>query len=31
VLEMPHCAHSPQRDQPQRVIEAVQAFMAHSA
>ena len=31
VLEIPHCAHSPQRDQPQRVIEAVQAFMAHSA
>lgn len=30
VLELAHCAHSPQRDQPQRVIDEVRACMAQS-
>lgn len=27
VLELPQCGHSPHRDQPQAVIEAVQGFV----
>jgi pimeloyl-ACP methyl ester carboxylesterase len=29
LLELPECGHSPQRDQPQAVIEAVKTFMQH--
>lgn len=28
LLEIPHCGHSPHKDQPQAVIEAVQRFVA---
>jgi pimeloyl-ACP methyl ester carboxylesterase len=32
LLEIPHCGHSPHRDQPEGVIDAVAAFMqAHAA
>ena len=27
LLKLPHCGHSPHRDQPQAVIEAVRAFV----
>jgi pimeloyl-ACP methyl ester carboxylesterase len=30
VLELDDCGHSPQREQPDRVIEAVRAFMEHA-
>ncbi len=29
LLELPHCGHSPHRDQPEQVIAATQRFMRH--
>ncbi|HVR54706.1 MAG TPA: alpha/beta hydrolase [Pseudorhodoferax sp.] len=29
LLELPHCGHSPHRDQPEQVIAATQAFIHH--